>query len=224
VQRITSARTRKEGYFVVFEKLMNEKVMTVIRGLTLNQSRKLCEMLLESGLTVLEVSFSDESSSEILHELKREFYEKLVIGAGTIYDETAYSRALRSNADFVLSPGFSEEIAKLSARDGISYIPGVYTSTDVQKALNNGFSFLKLFPGGSEGLHLLKAYRGPFPTVKFMPFGGVTAENANEYMKAGAVALGIGSYIANRNLFDEGKEGEVLERILKIRRTVSASS
>ncbi|HNQ71450.1 bifunctional 4-hydroxy-2-oxoglutarate aldolase/2-dehydro-3-deoxy-phosphogluconate aldolase [Mesotoga prima] len=208
----------------MFERLMTEKVLTVIRGLTLDQSRKLCEMLLENDLTILEVSFSDESSSEILHELKKEFYGKLVIGAGTVYDDTAYSRALRSNADFVLSPGFSEEIAKLSTRDGISYIPGVYTSTDIQTALNNGFSFLKLFPGDAEGLNLLKAYRGPFPTVKFMPFGGVTAENATEYMKAGAVALGIGSYIANRNLFDEEREGEVLERILEIRRAVNASS
>ena len=197
MQRLSSAGKRKEGYFTVFERLLTEKVLTVIRGLTLDQSRKLCEMLLENDLT---------------------------IGAGTVYDDTAYSRALRSNADFVLSPGFSEEIAKLSTRDGISYIPGVYTSTDIQTALNNGFSFLKLFPGDAEGLNLLKAYRGPFPTVKFMPFGGVTAENATEYMKAGAVALGIGSYIANRNLFDEEREGEVLERILKIRRAVNASS
>jgi len=117
-----------------------------------------------------------------------------------------------------------EEIAKLSIRDGISYIPGVYTSTDIQTALNNGFSFLKLFPSDAEGLNLLKAYRGPFPTVRFMPFGGVTSENATEYLRAGAVALGIGSYIANRNLFDEGREGEVLERILKIRRAVNAGS
>jgi 2-keto-3-deoxy-6-phosphogluconate aldolase len=80
---------------------MTEKVLIVIRGLMLYQSRKLCEMLLENGLTILEVSFSDESSSEILHELKKDFHGKLLIGAGTIYDDTAYSRALRSNADFL---------------------------------------------------------------------------------------------------------------------------
>ncbi|MGC9320672.1 MAG: hypothetical protein ACP5FY_00245 [Kosmotogaceae bacterium] len=85
----------------MFERLMTEKVLTVIRGLTLCQSRKLCEMLLENGLTILEVSFSDESSSEILHELKKDLHGKLLIGAGTVYDDAAHSRPLRSNADFL---------------------------------------------------------------------------------------------------------------------------
>ncbi|HNS35527.1 MULTISPECIES: bifunctional 4-hydroxy-2-oxoglutarate aldolase/2-dehydro-3-deoxy-phosphogluconate aldolase [unclassified Mesotoga] len=204
----------------MLRKLLNEKLLTVIRGLTLQQSKTLCEMLLENGFTIVEVSFSDESSSELLFELKKSLEGVLHIGAGTVYNESSYSKALRSNADFVLSPGFSEEIARLSKRDGMLYIPGVYTSSDVQTALNEGFDFLKLFPGDPIGLQLLKAYRGPFPYVKFMPFGGVTAENAAQYIESGASALGVGSFIASKKLFEEGKESEVLNRIRRIRKAI----
>jgi Entner-Doudoroff aldolase len=197
----------------MFQRLIEGRLLIVIRGLDTGRSIDLCGLLYDAGVFFVEVSFSDRWADESLKELKKHFGDRLFLGAGTIFNADDYSRALRAGADYILSPGFSQEVASLSLKDGIPYIPGVYTSTEIQMALNMGFTLLKLFPGELEGLRLLKAYRGPFPQARFMPFGGVTSENAAAFIQEGAVALGVGSYIASPELLEERKYGEISDRI-----------
>ncbi|HOI62609.1 MAG TPA: bifunctional 4-hydroxy-2-oxoglutarate aldolase/2-dehydro-3-deoxy-phosphogluconate aldolase [Mesotoga sp.] len=201
----------------MFQRLIEGRLLIVIRGLDTGRSIDLCGLLYDSGVFFAEVSFSDRWADESLKELKKHFGDKLLLGAGTIFNADDYSRALRAGADYILSPGFSHEVAALSLKDGIPYIPGVYTSTEIQMALNMGFTILKLFPGELEGLRLLKAYRGPFPQARFMPFGGVTPENAAAFIEEGAAALGVGSYIASPELLQERKYGEISERISRMK-------
>jgi Entner-Doudoroff aldolase len=205
----------------MFERLTSSRLMIVIRGLNLKEASDLCYLLYENGVHFAEVSFSDESSGELLRNLKTSFGGRLFLGAGTVFRESTYSEAVRSNADFVLSPGLSSDIAELSRRDGVPYIPGVYTATDIQNSLEMGYSLLKLFPAGAErGIDLVKAYSGPFPEAKFMAFGGITVSNAGSYIKSGAVALGIGSFIANSKLLSEKNYKELEERILSLKKAV----
>ena len=201
----------------MLKRLLEEKILVVMRGLDLKECRDLCTLLVDAGLSFAEVSFTDDGAGEILRELKQSFKEKLFIGAGTVFRERDYAGAVRSGADFVLSPGFSPEVARLSRTDNLTYIPGVYTSADIQTALGAGLDLLKLFPSEPNGLQLLKAYRGPFPQASFIPFGGVTALNAGPYIEAGAAALGVGSYIANVGLIKEGNLSEVADRIRRIK-------
>lgn len=153
------------------EELIKNKVLIVVRHLSLQETVDLCHVLVEKGLRFVEVSFSQEEAHEVLKGLKSLFDHRICLGAGTIYQEEDYRKALDCGADYVLSPGLSLKIAELSRRDGVPYIPGVFTPTDVQNAVEMGFDLLKLYPAD---LSLLRSYRGPFPKVRFMPFGGVT--------------------------------------------------
>ncbi|MGJ8455406.1 bifunctional 4-hydroxy-2-oxoglutarate aldolase/2-dehydro-3-deoxy-phosphogluconate aldolase [Pseudothermotoga sp. U03pept] len=200
----------------LLEHLKRNKILIVVRGLNKDETLLLCSLLLKNNLNCLEVSFSDKGADEILKAVKEEFKSQIFLGAGTIFDEKMYVQAIKAGASYVLSPGFSKIVAELAKKDNIPYIPGVYTPTDVQMAYNEGFRLVKLYPADVEGLRLLKSYHGPFPDVEFMPFGGVTPENISAYFNSGAVAVGIGSYIANKSLLAKGDISELSQRIKKI--------
>lgn len=202
---------------ILIDKLLNDKILIVIRGLNVKESTDLCHILLENDVRFVEVSFSDENASELLKALKSSFGEKLFLGAGTVFEEGTYQKALASGANYVLSPGLSQKVAELTKKDRVPYIPGVFTSTDVQSALELGFDLLKLYPAD---LHLLRSYRGPFPKVKFMPFGGVTDTNMVQYFSYGASAVGIGSYIANKELLRGKRFTELADRVKKIKQLI----
>lgn len=206
---------------ILIDKLLEGKILIVIRGLNVKESTDLCHILLENDVRFVEVSFSDEDASDVLRALKSSFDGKLFLGAGTVFEERIYQKALASGANYVLSPGLSQKVAELSKKDQIPYIPGVFTSTDVQNALELGLDLLKLYPAD---LDLLRSYRGPFPKVKFMPFGGVTDANVVQYFSYGASAVGIGSYIANKELLQEKRFTELADRIKKIKQLIGGSN
>lgn len=205
----------------LLEKLLESKILIVIRGLSVKESIDLCHILLENDVRFVEVSFSDEDAPDVLRALKSSFDGQLFLGAGTVFEEKTYDKALAAGAHYVLSPGLSWKVAELSKKDRIPYIPGVFTSTDVQNALELGFDLLKLYPAD---LNLLRSYRGPFPKVKLMPFGGVTDTNVVQYFSYGASAVGIGSYIANKELLRKKRFKELVERIRKIKQLIGGSN
>ncbi|KUK02192.1 MAG: Entner-Doudoroff aldolase [Thermotoga sp. 50_1627] len=205
----------------LLERLLDSKILIVIRGLDVREAMNLCEILLENDLRFVEVSFSEEDADKVLKALKTHFGGELFLGAGTVFDERNYQRAIAAGADYLLSPGLSSRVAELSRKDRVAYVPGVFTSTDVQNALELGLDVLKLYPAD---VNLLRSYRGPFPKVKFIPFGGVTDENVTRYFSSGAAAVGVGSYIANKKLLQERNFKELDDRIKKIKSLIGGSS
>lgn len=201
----------------MLDRLIADKILIVIRNLDEKESTDLCNILLENDVKFVEVSFSDEGADKVLKTLKSHFDGRLFLGAGTVFEPENYRKALLSGADYILSPGLSLKIAELSKKDQIPYIPGVFTPTDVQNAMEMGFSLLKLYPAD---LGLLKSYRGPFAKVRFMPFGGITDENVVSYFVSGAVAVGIGTYIANKRLLMQRNFTELAMRIRKIKQLI----
>lgn len=201
----------------MIEELIKNKVLIVVRHLSLQEAIDLCHILLEKEFRFVEVSFSQEKADEILKGLKNHFDRKICLGAGTIFQEQDYRRALNCGADYVLSPGLSLKIAELSKKDEIPYIPGVFTPTDVQNAVEMGFELLKLYPAD---LGLLRSYTGPFPKVKFMPFGGVTDQNIVSYLSSGASAVGIGSYIANKEILSNKDFAQLSKRVCRIKELI----
>lgn len=198
----------------MLQELIKDKVLVVIRYLTPEEALNLCQVLLDEGFRFVEVSFSDEWAEETLKKLRSQFGYSVFLGAGTVFDEDTYRKALKCGVDYVLSPGLSRKVAELAIKDGKPYIPGVFTPTDVQDALEMGFELLKLYPAD---VNLLRSYRGPFPKAKFMPFGGVDDENILSYFKLGAAAVGIGNYIANKELLSRGEISQLRMRVKKLR-------
>ena len=107
----------------------------------------------------------------------------MLVGAGTVINKEQCERAIAAGAKFIVSPGCSKKVAKVCMREGIPYLPGVVTPTEVIKALSLGYDHLKFFPAGDfGGLKTIKALSAAFPQVSFMPTGGVGADNLNEYL------------------------------------------
>jgi 2-dehydro-3-deoxyphosphogluconate aldolase/(4S)-4-hydroxy-2-oxoglutarate aldolase len=169
-------------------------VLAVLRGLDPKGAVDAAEACWEAGVVLVEVSRSHDPGLEAVravceraHELGR------IAGAGTISTADEVRAVAGAGAAFAVAPGFSREAADAARALGLPYLPGVATPSEVQEALASGLRTLKLFPARELGPSWIRALAGPFPEVRFVAVGGVTAANASKFIEAGAIAVGIGS-------------------------------
>lgn len=117
----------------------------------------------------------------------------MMLGAGTVLDSETARIAILSGANFIVSPGFNLDAAKLCNRYAVPYMPGCVTITEVLTAMEAGADIIKIFPADLFGPTIIKDIKGPLPHAKLMPTGGVDVSNVDKWIKAGAVAVGAGS-------------------------------
>lgn len=130
---------------------------------------------------------------DLIEMLRARFGEKMLIGAGTVRTLAQFDDATAAGAQFTLAPGFNPAVVSRAQTRNILHIPGVFTPSEIEEAWGMGCPLLKLFPADFGGSAYLKAVRAPLNDVALVPTGGVSAENAGAYRKAGAAALGVGS-------------------------------
>lgn len=146
---------------------------------------------LKGGLSLLEVTFT-QANAHIIIEQVRTQYPDCVIGAGTVLDSETARIAILSGARYVVSPMCNVNIAKMCNRYGIPYIAGCSTPTEMMQAMEWGVDIIKLFPSVEYSPSIIKTYKAPLPQANFMPTGGITLDNAADWIQAGAVAIGVG--------------------------------
>lgn len=174
-------------------KIVASGLVVVIRAESADQACRIAEACAEAGVTAMEVTFTVAGAVEAIAELaKRHSSGDILIGAGTVLDPETARHALLAGAQFIVSPSCSAEVARMCRRYQVPYLPGAGTSQEVVNALEDGADIVKLFPGEALGPSFVKALRGPLPQAPLMPTGGVSAENAADWIKAGCVALGVG--------------------------------
>jgi len=173
--------------------------------LTLDQVqdvRPLAEALLEEGVRVLEVTLRSEAGLWAITAIARDC-PGLIVGAGTVWLEEQVGRAADCGAQFLVSPGLTQNIARAAAARGIAWLPGIATASDVMRGRELGFSAFKFFPAESSGgIATLKAFQGPFPDVHFCPTGGIGPANAREYLALRNVACVAGSWLTPRDVIE----------------------
>lgn len=167
-------------------------VVAVIRADNAEDAFKMSEACIQGGLTNIEVTFTTPSADDAIRRLVQEYGDRAVIGAGTVLDPVTARIALLAGAEFVVSPSFEEETAKLCNLYAIPYMPGVQTLGEIKEAMKLGADVIKLFPGSAYGADFVKAVKGPMPHVSIMPTGGVNLDNMEQWLKAGCIAVGIG--------------------------------
>ena len=149
---------------------------------------------IRGGVTAIELAFTTPRAHEVIAELSKKYAgnSAVLIGAGTVLDAVTARIAILSGAQFVVSPAFDLETVKLCNRYRIAVMPGTTTLNGVLAALESGADVIKIFPGEILGMKAVKAIHGPIPQAPLMPTGGVNAENAGEWIKAGCIAVGAG--------------------------------
>lgn len=170
--------------------LQSEKLVAVIRGKDAYEAFEIARASIDGGIRLIELTYTTPFVEEVFHKLKD---CNGIIGAGTVLDSETARHAILLGAKFIVSPSFNEEVAKLCNRYNIPYLPGCMTIKEIIQAMEFSCNIIKLFPANHFKTDMIQAIKGPLPTIQIMPTGGVNIHNLNEWIHAGAIAVGIGS-------------------------------
>ena len=178
----------------------------------LDDAVPLAGALLQGGISALEITLRTPVACEAISAMKSALPDA-VIGAGTVSSGETYEAAVQSGADFVVSPGATEQLFKAAAAHAVPFLPGAVTGSEVLRAMEFGYAALKFFPAEAVGgTSALQALSGPFPNVNFMPTGGVTPDNVANYFQLENVCAVGGSWLTPRELL-MGQQWEALYQL-----------
>lgn len=172
-------------------------VVAIIRMPDPAALRAVVDALAEGGVRALEVTMTVPRAIELIKEIAPTLPADFLFGAGTVLDPDTVHRAVDAGAQFIVSPVFRPEVIKAAHEDGVPVMPGCFTPTEILSAWEMGADVIKVFPATSVGPGYLKDVRGPLPQIKLMPTGGVSIDNVGDWLRAGAVAVGVGSAIVD---------------------------
>ncbi|MBN1256807.1 MAG: bifunctional 4-hydroxy-2-oxoglutarate aldolase/2-dehydro-3-deoxy-phosphogluconate aldolase [Planctomycetes bacterium] len=186
------------------------KAVAVLRAPSAEGAIKACEAMIAGGLRIMEVTTTTIDWEEALAGVAK--LEGVILGVGTVVKPEQVAAAKRAGAVFAVSPGFDQEVADACLAENLPFFPGIATPTEIMEASKHeAVAALKFFPAGAlGGAPYLKSLRGPFPKVPFLPTGGISANNAREYLDAGAIAVGFSS-TCNAKMIEEGDWEQITE-------------
>ena len=196
-------------------------VVAVARNLTADTVRAAVDGLLRGGVRAIEITLNDpeEQALDALRAAARHAEgTNLDIGAGTILTIGAAERAIDAGAAFLVSPHTDPALVEWAASRAIPCFPGAFTPTEILAAWRAGAATVKLFPASVAGPVFVREFRGPFPHIALLPTGGVTADTAPDFISAGAIAVGLGSW-----LIGDGESSGIAGRAETVIRAVSAA-
>lgn len=189
----------------VKERLAACKLIAVVRAESEAEGIEIIERLKKKGVRAIEVTYTTPNAEHIIASFQHE--QDLIVGAGTITTLEQAQSAIDAGSQFIVSPGYLPLIGEhLSFHDTL-YVPGVLTPSEIMQAKTDGYCLLKLFPSGPFGLSYMKNLQGPFPEIEFIPTGGIHPADVPKWLKAGAVAVGVGSQL-------ESSTAEELQAVL----------
>jgi 2-dehydro-3-deoxyphosphogluconate aldolase/(4S)-4-hydroxy-2-oxoglutarate aldolase len=178
--------------------LASSRVIGIFRGLGTERTLTLCRRAWDLGVTLVELPVQSDDDLDALAAavaLGRE--EGRLVGAGTVTSAQLLREVVAAGAAFSVAPGLDEQVAAAAAEIGLPHLPGVATATEVQRAVDLGFGWVKAFPAAALGPVWFTAMRGPYPQVHFVATGGVDTSNAAALLDAGASAVALGSAFAD---------------------------
>jgi len=170
-------------------------ILGILRGISKKHLNTLIETIIESGLKTIEITLNTENALELIKTAKKISKGNLSIGAGTVLTEKAANDAIKSGAEFIVTPGLIDKVTKYCNHNKIPFFPGALTPTEVYNAWNEGATMVKVFPASIFGPEYFKELKGPFNNIELMAVGGITSKNCSDYFKNGADAAAFGSSI-----------------------------
>jgi len=181
-------------------------LIPVLRAKNAKQAHAVVDAMIAGGVTVVEVTMTVPGAIDVLRELKQQYGATLLLGSGTVTTAKEADATIEAGAEFVVSPSLHPDVIAATKAAGKLSIPGALTPTEAITAHRAGADYVKIFPCSAVGgAPYLKALLAPFPFLKLIPTGGVTLQTAENYLKAGARALGVGSDLVNLAAIDEGR-------------------
>ena len=176
------------------------KIIAIIRNAKPDDILPIVKSLYKSGIRAIEITMNSPKALESIELVATEMKDKVVVGAGTVLDAESARLAILSGATFILSPTLNKETIQMTKKYGAVSIPGALSPTEILDAYEYGGDIIKVFPTTSMGPEYIKDLQGPLPQIPLLPTGGIDLNNIEQFMKAGAVGVGLGSSLVNTKL------------------------
>ena len=200
----------------MLEQIHRIGLVPVLRATSAQQAMTIADAIIAGGVTVLEITMTVPGAIQVIEQLVKHHGDKLLVGAGTVLDAETARACLLSGAQFIVSPALDVPTIALCRRYGAPVMPGALTPTEIVTAWQAGADVVKVFPCSAlGGAKYLKALQGPLPQIPVIPTGGVSLGTAEEFLAAGAFALGVGSDLVDAKAAAEGKTDVITENARK---------
>ena len=196
----------------VLDQIFTSGVVAVIRLKDKRRLTKVIEAVRSGGVKCIEITMTVPGAVEVIRELVPSVPKDVLIGAGTVTTRETALKVIDAGAAFVVGPVFNPEIVELCNQRDVPVMPGCFSPTEIFSAWSAGADIIKVFPATSLGPKYFKDVHGPFPEIRLMPTGGVTIDNVGDWIKAGAVAVGIGSDLLDKKAIEEERYEVLTER------------
>ena len=193
----------------IHDRIRETGIVPVIKIDSTDQAKPLALALIAGGIPIAEVTFRTAAGEESIRIIRKEVPDMLV-GAGTITNVAMATQAIDAGAQFIVSPGYSDDVVSYCQAQNIPVYPGVNNPSQIQQALDRGLTVVKFFPAeASGGIDMLDALSGPFPSIKFMPTGGINITNLGNYIRKPYIVACGGSWMVKSDLINQGKWEEI---------------
>jgi 2-dehydro-3-deoxyphosphogluconate aldolase / (4S)-4-hydroxy-2-oxoglutarate aldolase len=200
----------------VRERIMEIGIVPVVRASSPAEACLAAEAVRQGGIPIVEITMTVPGAIDVIRELVKTCGSDVLVGAGTVLNAEAASRCIDAGAQFLVSPGLNVQTVAFAAREGKLIMAGALTPTEVMAAWDAGADIIKVFPCGQVGgAKYIKALKGPFPQIPFIPTGGVNLNTAAEFLEAGCVALGIGGELVQADALKANKPEIIAENARK---------
>ena len=198
-------------------------VVAVIRLQDSSKLRAVVDALAAGGVKALEITMTVPRAIELIGEIAPTLPPDFVIGAGTVVDPDTAHAAILAGARFIVGPVLRPAVIEVCHRYDVAVMPGCFSPTEILTAWEAGADVVKVFPATALGPSYFRDIRGPLPHLKLMPTGGVTLDNAGDWIRAGAVAIGVGTALVDVKLEAAGDFAAITERARRLVDAVRAA-
>jgi 2-dehydro-3-deoxyphosphogluconate aldolase/(4S)-4-hydroxy-2-oxoglutarate aldolase len=207
-----------------FKRVKDAGIIPAIRTSDKTEAVKAAEAIRAGGVSIIEVSLAPQNALNVLDAVATAHSHSILIGAGTVVDAEGVRQAALAGARFIVTPGFNAEVVDKAKEFGLAIFAGAMTPTEVQMASASGVDAVKLFPCfATGGARYLKALRGQYPATEFIASGGIGLDNCEEYIRAGACAIGVGGEIADFESMAAGSFGVLTVRTKRLREAIRSA-
>jgi 2-dehydro-3-deoxyphosphogluconate aldolase/(4S)-4-hydroxy-2-oxoglutarate aldolase len=180
-------------------------IMGILRGIEKQSIDPVVENAIAGGLTTLEITMNTPGARELIQRATKTAKKQLAVGAGTVLTKDELALALDAGATFIVLPILIPEIVETCAKNKIPVFPGALTPQEIYTAWEAGATMVKVFPAKIFGPSYSKEVKGPFPNIKLLACGGVTAENIHSFFSCGASAVAFGSSVFRKDWIKKKK-------------------
>jgi len=200
----------------VYEKMMESRVVAVVRKIDVSLAVPLAKALVEGGIKAIEITMDTENALQAIADVCKALGKDVAVGAGTVLDPETGRAAMLAGAQFLVAPTLNFDLIRLGNRYGRMVVPGCMTPTEIQQACEAGADIIKIFPAGVVTAEFFKNVLGPLDHVTFMATGGVSIDNAREYRQKGVDVLGVGGNLIDKKAMVEGRFADITAYAAKL--------